>query len=689
MSSNFGCAALSACNGLPNAPHPLTGLRYCNRHSAWYYVRSDLLKYLNGLLVPSGFNLVLHNVPGLYEQYGYRDLFRLCAINGQLASVDEAKKIIAATGYYTLEYVIMYNREILYCLKHTFFSLLLLEMSGTYGHINVNKLDVRSRIDFWCDATARQGLAVDGRTTLHDTRVNGDLIVTGRVVSQKDAVPMNAANFRRQEAYSRRVNAAQNQYNLEVPEHPNNGDEQLYPTFIANFHKGLPHDTNGLVIPTAYNTLLSAIGNPSLFDTIPMGGPQKLVNPLAGVAFDLEGADSHALYLQPAPTLNSAQQAGEAVENYWMALCRDVKFSDYGTDSNVALAINDLNTMSDFRGPRASGVVTPQTLFRGTASGCCVGPYLSQFFYLNCPFGANYIDQKAKVPVPNVDYMTDWASFLNIQNGENPASPLTFQPNRRYMITGRDLAQWVHIDVLFQAYFHAGLILMNLGCPLNPGNPYVLGHHNQTGFGTFGPPYIMATLCEVASRALKAIWFQKWFVHRRLRPEALGGLVDRTKNGFMSAHWAHTDLMDSQAVMSTYTKFGSYLLPQAFPEGSPLHPSYGAGHATVAGACVTILKAMFNTDNFNIPNPVEPDATGDNLVNYPGVLNATGELHKLAFNVALGRDIAGVHWRSDGNLDIGENIAISVLKDHKQMYNYTEGSGSFTFTKFDGTSVTI
>jgi hypothetical protein len=36
----------------------------------------------------------------------------------------------------------------------------------------------------------------------------------------------------------------------------------------------------------------------------------------------------------------------------------------------------------------------------------------------------------------------------------------------------------------------------------------------------------------------------------------------------------------------------SYLLPLAFPEGSPTHPAYGAGHATVAGACVTILKAF-------------------------------------------------------------------------------------------------
>ena len=36
-------------------------------------------------------------------------------------------------------------------------------------------------------------------------------------------------------------------------------------------------------------------------------------------------------------------------------------------------------------------------------------------------------------------------------------------------------------------------------------------------------------------------------------------------------------------------------LPMAFAEGSPMHPAYGAGHATVAGACVTVLKAFFDT----------------------------------------------------------------------------------------------
>ena len=38
----------------------------------------------------------------------------------------------------------------------------------------------------------------------------------------------------------------------------------------------------------------------------------------------------------------------------------------------------------------------------------------------------------------------------------------------------------------------------------------------------------------------------------------------------------------------------TYLLSQVYPEGSPNHPTYTSGHATVAGACATILKAFFD-----------------------------------------------------------------------------------------------
>ena len=77
------------------------------------------------------------------------------------------------------------------------------------------------------------------------------------------------------------------------------------------------------------------------------------------------------------------------------------------------------------------------------------------------------------------------------------------------------------------------------------------------------------------------------------------------------------EVLDSEALKRTNEKFGTFLLPQAFPEGSPLHPAYGSGHATVAGACVTVLKAWFD-ESWVLPDPVVPNAAGTELVPYTG-----------------------------------------------------------------------
>jgi hypothetical protein len=255
--------------------------------------------------------------------------------------------------------------------------------------------------------------------------------------------------------------------------------------------------------------------------------------------------------------------------------------------------------------------------------------------------------------------------------------------------------------VLFQAYFNACLILGHgvddlndptyggINCPVNPGNPY-LRSRNQTGFTTFGGPYIKTLLCEVSTRALKATWYQKWLVHRRLRPEAYGGRVHHQLGSNRYPGALHDDVLNSDVVQKVFSKNGTYLLPQAFPEGAPTHPSYTAGHATVAGACVTILKAYYD-ESFPIYEPVMPTPDGLELVRYngPGPLTVGGELNKLAMNIAHGRNMGGVHWRSDAtqSMLLGEKIAISILRDQKACYN--ERFDGFTFTKFDGTKITI
>src|SRR6185437_4912706 len=152
------------------------------------------------------------------------------------------------------------------------------------------------------------------------------------------------------------------------------------------------HNSFGEVDLTAYGAMINALssGDPRDFDNMILGSTSpwaKQTNPQSGLAFDLQGSDSHALNEPTPPALASAEEAGEAIELYWMALLRDVNYNDYATNPLAAAAAAELSAASVFTGPKQGGQVTPQTLFRDTASGCTVGPYLSQFNILNTPFG--------------------------------------------------------------------------------------------------------------------------------------------------------------------------------------------------------------------------------------------------------------------------------------------------------------
>jgi hypothetical protein len=228
---------------------------------------------------------------------------------------------------------------------------------------------------------------------------------------------------------------------------------------------------------------------------------------------------------------------------------------------------------------------------------------------------------------------------------------------------------------------------------LNPGNPYI-GSRTENGFGTFGGPDFASTLAEVATRALKAVWYQKWQVHLRPRPEHTGGLVHLIKTGQGANTTAKLSnlILNSQGLQQSYNKYKTWLLSQAFPEGSPMHPAYPTGHGVVGGACITVLKFFFD-GTFVIPNPVVPADDGLSLDPYTGPdagqLTVNGELNKRGHNVSFGHGIhAGIHWRTDTDvsLKLGEAVALRILHDRAQTYNE-----KFTvqLTKFDGTTATI
>jgi hypothetical protein len=297
--------------------------------------------------------------------------------------------------------------------------------------------------------------------------------------------------------------------------------------------------------------------------------------------------------------------------------------------------------------------------------------------------------------MPGVDYLESYAEWQVIQSGLPPYRVPTFDPTPRYIANGRSLAEWVHFDFLYQGFHNAALILMNQAPETlldtqpywNPTNPYKTSKV-QTGFATWGAPHICGWLGRVTTAALQAAWFQKWGVHRRLRPEEYGGWVHQTLSGSASYPISH-ELLNCAALPLVFKANNTYLLPQAFAEGCPLHPSYPAGHATVAGACSALLKAFFDETGL-VTDCVAPSADGLSLTPYDSsALTVGGEVNKLAMNIAIGRDFAGIHYRSDAvaGFRLGEDVAISIMQD--SVAAFTEDFAGFQFTRMDGTPVQI
>lgn len=471
-----------------------------------------------------------------------------------------------------------------------------------------------------------------------------------------------------------------------------------------------------------------------------------------------------------------AYEMAEVYELALLRDVRLSELSAASTNAAVVDAVTRLNNIGyDVTGanggrPRKNevGAVTPGTVFRGSSPGVEDGPYLSQFMLLgntsvagDCSptdgkigYGALSIDQRVPVAIDKANggnFMTVWEDWLAVQNGEDPqcgnADGLFGAPNavtRRFISTPRDLATYVHYDALYEAYLNACLVLLGMrSCadptraPFDPGFDSLSGdgqrylnafnpedpalkrfwetHELEAGgFALWGGPHILTLVTEVATRALKAVRYQKFNTHCRLRPEALAGRIEKAAQieaAFPSLGSAFSDLESAiQPTVNAVQAFngsGTKLLPMAFQEGSPMHPAYGAGHAAVAGACVTTLKAFFDTSAVLVDrggsvtfaryqtgdNPVafEPDGTMIGLApvaNTP-FLTLEGELNKLAANISVGRNMAGVHYFSDyyDSLRMGEQIAIGVLEE--QALCYTTDPCVLSLPTFDGKVVRI
>ena len=133
--------------------------------------------------------------------------------------------------------------------------------------------------------------------------------------------------------------------------HRSNSEERRFrwpadatkPSYVANFTKGLAHDNaTGLVAdPGDYQAFVRGIdsGNPRDFIDTPLGPKagwctakglkvRAWESQGAGLTFDLEGPDAHAVTMPPAPELGGDELTAEMGEVYAQALLRDVPFTD-------------------------------------------------------------------------------------------------------------------------------------------------------------------------------------------------------------------------------------------------------------------------------------------------------------------------------------------------------------------------
>lgn len=536
---------------------------------------------------------------------------------------------------------------------------------------------------------------------------------------------------------------------------------------IGHFHKTLEHDNKGHVanvtdwtgflgecVKDPYDPLkpgtpdFSGIAhgplkNGDFYSGSAPGKPAPFVDPLGGwTSGDGLGPDPTHFMMPEPPAFNSLTIAAEMNELYWMAALRDVPFNELAsqTSKGAVADINDaysaalksevgISKYADIPVKGGKANFSAKTLFSAGLKGEGDGPFVSQFFLHDINYGAQLI-MPTQIPYrEGRDYLTSTEDWLLAQNtgydrfgdwygvdndfGKDPTyyeDPLPDGRLPRYYIRNmRDLGRFVNRDALHQAYFNAALLLNNWKVPSAVGFPYKSGDR-ETGFATLGGPEILALVGTVATYALRAVWRQKWHVYLRFRPEGYGGLAELDPASLGASFNA---LQGFAGAKQSRDLNGNYLLPIAFSAGSPPHPSYGAGHATVAGACVTLLKAWFDggrkiVDVFASVPSTDP---GQKLViRQPGThqafgslpiyasndrheMTVEGELNKLAANVALGRSMGGVHFRTDNtrSLRLGEAVTAIFLMNWVQHYQESKApkTVSFDFNSFDGAAVKI
>ena len=457
------------------------------------------------------------------------------------------------------------------------------------------------------------------------------------------------------------------------------------PNYRGVFSKAFTHPDGKGPEPVAYQAFANAIKTKNKTIANSTNNTfRKLVDSYCIFDFELVGLYKSSFKIEDTPSPISERGAAELIEVYNMALARDVPFSEWSTSPIIANVLTSMNLVKGSLGaPLENGNITINNLFREGTAGDLIGPYVSQFLYYPITLGAFTIDQKYVSP-GSTNFMNSVSTYLNMWNGGNPVIPPQLTGPTRYLLTIRDCANYIHLDQIWQPFFMTAVILLNQGIPFSISCP-----DRQGGkFINLGVNDLYQLMSDASKLAMSSTWIYKW-TQLKVRPEEMAYQVHLRNTEGTGLNFTSSLLIScnpNPVLQSIYDLSQNYLLPQAYPEGSPGHPAYPSGHATIAGSMGTILKAFF--DCTRSIQAKGPNADGSALVDLGYTLNVGNELDKMMSNCGVFRNFAGIHYRSDADdgILLGEKVAIQLLQEYVNRYS---NKVLFTLKKRDGTTISI
>lgn len=192
------------------------------------------------------------------------------------------------------------------------------------------------------------------------------------------------------------------------------------------------------------------------------------------------------------------------------------------------------------------------------------------------------------------DFLTTQIEWNHIQVGNFPNRTVTLE-EPRLITTLRDAAVAVHADDPYVIWGGVLKDLLRHGVAKTRG----LADVYQADFACFGYPHLMGIMADAMSRIGLLSFRNKW-KFRIARPEEF------------------------------YSEAFSGFLPQAFPEGSPTHPSLNAMHSAIHWTAAYVVLRFF-----------------DDLHVLPDGNTVRDQVELLASNMSDWRSAAGVHYPFD------------------------------------------